>query len=240
MGRIGQNIGQEHVKQAVIKSLQHILSKNSRITMTLREANNLVECYGGDDETEITISRFKDDNKLYGWYTDYPEEGRMLLEDDNHFPSEMKKLTMDLKLPYYQNTILTTLSAWILEELDQAQRLVDHANNIRTDQFSLDNSYGFYTTKHQNFSNELITDIISGHEYNLTVMLALLDYIKGFVNTDILTSLDFHFLKKSSPFIWELFTTFDKPEQSQQVKTVMEQYKNERKFGNMRQPQYDL
>lgn len=91
MGRIGQSIGQEYIKEAVMKSLQHILSKNQKVTLSLTEAQLLVECYGGDNETDITVSRFKDDNKLYGWFTEYPEEGRMLLEKDTFLFNEEKK-----------------------------------------------------------------------------------------------------------------------------------------------------
>lgn len=101
MGRLGSNIGKEHITNAVKKSLHLLLSKSPRVEITLNEALNLIECFGGDSETSITLSRFKHSNNniypcfkdsldndfrfidygLYAWFSEYPEEGCMYLED---------------------------------------------------------------------------------------------------------------------------------------------------------------
>lgn len=66
---------------------QRLLAAESeyRMEFTLKQAQALVEAFGGDEESIMTVTEVKDGQKshsgpgLYAHCTDYPEEGSIFL-----------------------------------------------------------------------------------------------------------------------------------------------------------------
>lgn len=60
------------------------------ITLTLSDVQRLVELYGGDNETEISLAIVEKGQRshsgpgVYAYYTDYPAEGSTLITEPEH------------------------------------------------------------------------------------------------------------------------------------------------------------
>lgn len=147
-------------------------------------------------------------------------------EIEDLLPLEMQLLNPSVQLPAYQNFILCILGAIITNNVD-LEKIILKANDTTLDFSTKHSSFGFYTKKSPYFAHEIINNIISGHNSNLTVIVALLTYIK---NNKKEESINLSFVTDYSPFIWDLINNFDKNNQSMQVQSVMRQFYKEKEL----------
>ena len=89
MGRPGWSIGAKEIEEAIERALaqekNHLSvarTQKGQLSFQLEQAQELVDYFGGDTETEVQVGYSKKGHSgegLYAWDSDYPEDGAMFL-----------------------------------------------------------------------------------------------------------------------------------------------------------------